>query len=247
MDNQASLPLLLKQLYLSSINAHWEEVSLQAEKEKWDYGQYLTALASLELSERQQKRMARQIKTSDLPPGKSLDAFDFSASPSVHAPQITALATHTDWVKDASNVVIFGPSGVGKTHLACAIGYRLIEKGQKVFFTSTTTLVQKLQQARRDYQLTEDLKKLDRFDVLILDDIGYVKKDEAETSVLFELIAQRYENRSLLITANQPFKEWDQIFPDTIMAVAAIDRLVHHATIINITDDSYRRRQSAKI
>ena len=246
MGNQASLPLLLKKLYLSSIYAHWEEMSLQAEKEKWDYGQYLTELANLELAERQKKRIARQIKTSALPPGKSLDAFDFTASPSVHGPQITGLANQTDWVKEAQNVVIFGPSGVGKTHLACAIGYRLIEKGLKVFFTSTTALVQKLQQARRDYQLTESFKKLDRFDLLILDDIGYVKKDEAETSVLFELIAQRYESHSLMITANQPFKEWDQIFPDTIMAVAAIDRLVHHATIINITDDSYRRRQSNK-
>lgn len=115
-----------------------------------------------------------------------------------------------------------------------------------MFFTPTTTLVQKLQQARRDYKLNEYLNKLARFNVLILDDIGYVKKDEAETGVLFELIAQRYENHSLIITSNQPFKEWDQIFPDNIMAVAAIDRLVHHSTIINITDDSYRRKQSTQ-
>ena len=107
-------------------------------------------------------------------------------------------------------------------------------------------MVQKLQQARRDYKLPDYLAKLSRFDVLILDDIGYVKKDEAETSVLFELIAQRYENRSLMITSNQPFSEWGQIFPDNIMAVAAIDRLVHHATIINVTDQSYRRLESLK-
>lgn len=107
-------------------------------------------------------------------------------------------------------------------------------------------MVQKLQQARRDYKLPDYLAKLSRFDVLILDDIGYVKKDEAETSVLFELIAQRYENRSLIITSNQPFSEWGKIFPDNIMAVAAIDRLVHHATIINVTDQSYRRLESIK-
>lgn len=153
------------------------------------------------------------------------------------------MANNIDWVQQANNLMIFGPSGVGKTHLAAAIGCRLIEKGIRVLFTPTTVFVQKLQQARRDYKLADYLNKLARFNMLILDDIGYVKKDEAETSVLFELIAQRYESYSLIVTSNQPFKEWDQIFPDNIMAVAAIDRLVHHSTIINITDDSYRRKK----
>jgi DNA replication protein DnaC len=246
MHNQATLPLLLKQLNLSSMYLQWEEVSLQAEQEKWDYPQYLAALANRELAARQQKRIQRHIKEAFLPAGKTLDTFDFNASKSVNAAQITALANNTDWVKQAHNLVIFGPSGVGKTHLAAAIGCRLIENGIRAFFTSKTALVQKLQQARRDYKLTEYLNKLARFHLLILDDIGYVKKDEAETSVLFELIAQRYESHSLIITSNQPFKEWDQIFPDNIMAVAAIDRLIHHAKIINITDDSYRRKQSTE-
>ncbi|MBN9344201.1 MAG: AAA family ATPase [Caedibacter sp. 38-128] len=246
MHNQATLPLLLKQLHLSSMYSQWEEVSLQAQQEKWDYAEYLTVLANRELTSRQQKRIERHLKESALPFGKTLDTFDFEASKSVNAAQITALANTLDWVQQASNLMIFGPSGVGKTHLASAIGHRLIEKGARVFFTPTTTLVQKLQQARRDYKLTDSLNKLARFNVLILDDIGYVKKDEAETSVLFELIAQRYESHSLIITSNQPFKEWDQIFPDNIMAVAAIDRLVHHSTIINITDDSYRRKQSTQ-
>jgi DNA replication protein DnaC len=246
MHNQATLPLLLKQLHLSSMYRQWEEISLQAEQEKWAYPEYLTTLANCELASRQQKRIQRHIRESALPPAKTLDTFDFTVSKSVHAPQITALANTIDWVKQGNNLVIFGPSGVGKTHIASAIGYRLIEKGIRVLFTPTTTLVQKLQHVRRDYKLTEYLNKLARFNLLILDDIGYVKKDEAETSVLFELIAQRYESYSLIITSNQPFKEWDQIFPDNIMAVAAIDRLVHHSTIINITDDSYRRRQSAQ-
>ena len=246
MHNQASLPLLLRQLHLPCMYSQWEEVSLQAQQEKWDYAQYLTVLTNLELTSRQQKRVERRLKESALPSGKTLDTFDFKASPSVHAPQITALANTLDWVQQASNLMIFGPAGVGKSHIASAIGHRLIEKGARVFFTPTTTLVQKLQQARRDYKLNDYLNKLDRFNLLILDDIGYVKKDEAETSVLFELIAQRYESNSLIITSNQPFKEWDQIFPDNIMAIAAIDRLVHHSTIINITDDSYRRKQSTK-
>ena len=244
MHNQATLPLLLKQLHLSSMYAQWEEVSLQAAQEKWDYPQYLTILANRELASRQQKRIQRHLNESALPLGKTLDTFDFEASKSINAAQITALANNIDWVQQANNLMIFGPSGVGKTHLAAAIGCRLIEKGIRVLFTPTTVLVQKLQQARRDYKLADYLNKLARFNMLILDDIGYVKKDEAETSVLFELIAQRYESYSLIVTSNQTFKEWDQIFPDNIMAVAAIDRLVHHSTIINITDDSYRRKKS---
>ena len=246
MHNHATLPLVLKQLNLPCMRSHWEEVALEAEQSHWDYPDYLATLAKRELANRQQKRISRQIKESCLPVGKTLDTFDFKMGQSVNAAQITAVANNNDWVKRGSNIVIFGPSGVGKTHLASAIGYRLLEKGTRVFFMPTTAMVQKLQQARRDYKLPDYLAKLSRFDVLILDDIGYVKKDEAETSVLFELIAQRYENHSLVITSNQPFSEWGQIFPDNIMAVAAIDRLVHHSTIINVTDESYRRRQSIK-
>jgi len=247
MHNKETLPLLLKQLHLPCMYAHWEQISLQAEKERWEYPVYLATLANRELINRQQNRIERRIKESRLPPGKTLDSFDFTISQSVNAAQITALANNIDWINRAENLMIFGPSGVGKTHLVAAIGCRLIENGVRALFTPTTVLVQKLQQARRDYKLNDYLSKLAQFNLLILDDIGYVKKDEAETSVLFELIAQRYENRSIMITSNQSFKEWDQIFPDNIMAVAAIDRLVHHATIINITDKSYRQRQSTQL
>lgn len=239
-----TLPLLLKQLNLTNMYNQWEEIALQAENEKWEYSQYLAALANCELASRQQKRIEAYIRTSGLLPGKTLDTLNFSISKSINPAQITALANNVEWIKKGENLVIFGPSGVGKTHLASAISYRLIEQGVRTLFTSTTSLVQKLQQARRDYKLNDYLDKLNKFSLLILDDIGYVKKDEAETSVLFELIAQRYENRSLIITSNQTFKEWDQVFPDNIMTVAAIDRLVHHATIINITDESYRRHQA---
>lgn len=244
MHKQATLPLLLKQLNLPCMQSQWEEVAVEAEKSHWSYPDYLATLANREVAHRHQRRIARYIKEACLPVGKTLDTFNFEMGQSVNAAQITSVANSNEWVKQAENLVIFGPSGVGKTHLASAIGYRLIEKGVRVFFTPTTSIVQKLQQARRDYKLPDYLARLARIEVLILDDIGYVKKDEAETSVLFELIAQRYENRSLMITSNQPFSEWGQIFPDNIMAVAAIDRLVHHATIINVTDTSYRRRQS---
>ena len=173
-----------------------------------------------------------------------MDTYDFKEAPSVNAAQISALADNVSWVNDANNLMIFGPSGVGKTHLASAIAYQLIQHGARVLYTSTISLVQKLQAARAEYKLQDVINRLSRYPLLILDDFGYVKKDEAETNVLFELIAQRYETRSLLITSNQAFSEWDKIFPDNVMAVAAIDRLVHHATIISIQDESYRKKNA---
>lgn len=244
MSNTATLPLLLKQLGLPTMLAHFEEQSEVAQKKQATYPEYLMALSNMEAASRQQKRIARHIKESKLPPGKTLDSFDFKLAKSINAAQITALADNTSWIKQANNLVIFGPSGVGKSHLAAAIAYRLIEQGIRCLFFQATALVQKLQQARQAYRLPEVIAKLARMPLLILDDIGYVKKDDAETSVLFELIADRYESNSLLITSNQPFGEWDQIFPDNVMAVAAIDRLVHHATIINIEGQSFRKRNA---
>ncbi len=141
-----------------------------------------------------------------------------------------------------SNILMFGPPGGGKSHLAAAIGLALIENGWRVLFTRTTDLVQKLQVARRELQLESAIDKLNKYDLLILDDLAYVTKDQAETSVLFELISARYEYRSILITANQPFGEWNRVFPDPAMTLAAVDRLVHHATIFEMNVESYRRR-----
>ena len=141
---------------------------------------------------------------------------------------------------------MFGPPGGGKSHLASAIGLALIENGWRVLFTRTTDLVQKLQVARRELGLEAAINRLDRYHLLILDDLAYVAKDQAETSVLFELIGARYERRSMLITANQPFGEWGKIFPDPAMTLAAVDRLVHHATIFEMNVESYRRRAAVE-
>lgn len=246
MRDTATLPLLLKQLCLATMYKNWESFAKEAQEHHWTYPRYLAALSEQEVAARYNKRIQRYTKDSKLPAGKSLATFDFSVTKSINQAQIEALAENISWIKNAENVVIFGPSGVGKSHLASAIGHAMIAQGIRTSFTSTTALVQKLQAAKNEYKLPEALNKLSRFPLLILDDIGYVKKDEHETSVLFELIAHRYESESLIITANQPFSEWDAIFPDNMMAVAAIDRLIHHSVIINIKEQSYRKNQAEK-
>jgi len=142
--------------------------------------------------------------------------------------------------------LLFGPSGTGKSHLASAIGYGMVQRGKRVLFIKVTTLIQQLQQARQQLQLTQALARLEKYRLLILDDIGYVKPSESDASLLFELISYRYESGSLLITSNQPFSQWDAFFGDALITVAAIDRLVHHALIIEISGKSYRRTESER-
>ena len=162
--------------------------------------------------------------------------------PTISKAHLGALAEGDAWIEQGANLLLFGPPGTGKSHLISGIGHALIDRGWRALFTRTGDLVQRLQAARRDLRLPAELAKLDRFDLLVLDDISYVRRDQAETSVLFELIAERYERKSLAITANQPFSAWDSIFPDAAMTLAAVDRLVHHATILEMNVESYRRK-----
>lgn len=244
MANLASLPLLLKELKLSSIAQHWEALAQKALDEQWLPQTYLATLCEQEAAERYQKRLQRYTREAQLPPGKQLCQFDFSAIEGVNKNQITALAEQKRWVTQSENLLLFGASGVGKTHIACGIGYALIEQGIRVKFTTATRIVQTLQQAKEELSLAEVLTRMDKYAVLIIDDIGYVKKSSQETQVLFELIAHRYETGSLIITSNQPFSAWDQIFDDNMMTVAAIDRLVHHACILEVDGESYRKKAS---
>lgn len=244
MVQSATLPLMLKQLNLTSFARHWPALLESAERNGWDGARYLSALCEQELADRYSRRMARYRKDSLLPAGKSLASFDFTELAESTRVQIQALAATSDWTGQARNVLLFGASGVGKTHLAAAIGHALTERNVRVRYANTTALVQQLQLAREQLRLEDALHKLDKYPLLILDDFGYVKKSQQETQVLFELIAHRYERASLIITSNQAFADWDQIFPDPMMTVAAVDRLVHHASIIEIGADSYRRKQA---
>ena len=238
----ARVELLLNELRLPGVKAIWPKIAAQSDKEGWPAARFLAALAEHEAADRTRRRIERHMVEARLPAGKTLAAFDFESTPMVSKAQVMALAAGDVWLKAGANLLLFGPPGGGKNHLAAAIGLAIVENGWRVLFQRTTDLVQRLQTARRELALEAYIAKLDRYDLLILDDIAYVSKDRDETSVLFELIAARYERRSLLITANQPFGEWGRVFPDQAMTLAAIDRLVHHATILEMNVESYRRK-----
>jgi DNA replication protein DnaC len=238
------LTLLLNELRLPAVKHLWPQFAERSDKEGWRAARLLMALAEHEIAERDRRRIERHLGEAKLLPGKTLENYDFEAVPMISKAQVSALCAGDGWLEKGANLLLFGPPGGGKSHLASAIGLALVEKGWRVLFTRTSELVQKMQRARRDLVLEALIQSLDRYHLVILDDLVYVAKDQAETSVLFELISTRYERRSLLITANQPFGEWGKIFQDPAMTLAAVDRLVHHATIFEMNVESYRRREA---
>src|SRR5712691_8818422 len=238
----ARIELLLSDLRLPAIKLMWTRLAEQSDKEGWPAALFLELLAQHEITHRGPSRIDRHLADARLPVGKTLATFEFEAVPMVSKAQVMALTSGDSWLDKGANLLLFGPPGGGKSHLAAAIGLALVENGWRVLFMRTSDLVQRLQIARRELVLESALAKLDKYHLLILDDIVYVSKDQAETSVLFELIGSRYERRSMLITANQPFGEWGKVFPDQAMTLAAIDRLVHHSTIFEMNVQSYRRR-----
>ena len=238
----ARIELLLSDLRLPAIKLMWAKLAEQSDKEGWPAARFLAALAEHEIADRGRRRIERHLAEARLPVGKTLASFDFEVVPMVSKAQVMALTAGDSWLEKGANLLLFGPPGAGKSHLAAAIGLALIENGWRALFMRTSDLVQRLQVARRELALESTLAKLDKYHLLILDDIAYVSKDQAETSVLFELIGSRYERRSMLITANQPFGAWSKVFPDQAMTLAAIDRLVHHSTILEMNVESYRRR-----
>ena len=241
-----TIDVLLRELKLPTFLRHYQDHQERALAQGYGHIRYLSGLCEQEVADRYQKRVQRWTREAGLPAGKSFANLKLSELKPAVQQQVIALKDKTDWAHQAGNVLLIGPSGVGKSHIAAAIAYQLIEQNVRVKWCSAVALVQSLQQAKRDLDLMTAMTRLDKYQVLIVDDIGYVKKTDAETHVLFEFIAHRYESGSLIITSNQPFSHWDQIFPDTMMTVAAIDRIIHHATIIEIEGESYRKKQSLK-
>lgn len=206
----------------------------------------LVDIFELERQDRDKRRVDRLRHASKLPPGKTFDTFQQEPLPKILAGKLRELA-RGDFLKRAVNVLAFGLPGTGKSHAACAIGHALVEAGRSVLFTPTFKLVQELLVAKRDFQLPRALRKLDSFELLILDDLGYVQQAPEEIEVLFTLLAERYERRSLLITSNLVFSQWERIFKNPMTTAAAIDRLVHHCVILEFDLPSYRTQKSGAL
>lgn len=235
----------LKTLHLPTMRRSYEEIAGQARSESWGYENYLLQLLNLECEVRWQNRIARNLRASKLPPSKTFENFDKKRLPIKVANHLNVLIDGS-FLSRSENILAFGNPGSGKTHLLCAIGHELIVKGKQVLFIPCSTLVQDLLIAKRELELTKKLKKLSRFDAVIIDDIGYVQQSREEMEVLFTFLADRYEQVSLMITSNLPFSKWEQIFKDPMTTAAAIDRLVHHSIIFELNVDSYRMEQARK-
>jgi len=229
----------LKELRLSTIAKNYVEVSDRARREVATYEQYLSELMEDECSERNIKRIERWLKASRIPQQKNMESFDLKRLPAKSRQQVKTLITGS-FVDNTENVIIFGNPGSGKTHLLCGIGHEIIRSGRKVYFTICSMLVQVLLKAKQQLKLPQMLRKLSKFDALIIDDIGYVQQSREEMEVLFTLLAERYEKGSILISSNLPFSKWESIFKDPMVTAAAIDRLVHHSVILELNVPSYR-------
>lgn len=245
MSAHGALAGPLRSLLLTTMAGEHEDVMARAEAENWGYRRFLGYLVENEVNERLRRRVERQLKESGLPSGKTLEALDEKKLPDKVRRQLPTLLSG-ELVRRGDNLLCFGLPGRGKSHLVAALGREWIQQHQlKVLFTPTFKLVTQLVAAKRDLKLPGALAKLERFDVVILDDIGYVQQSRDEMEVLFTFLAERYEKKSVVITSNLVFSQWDQIFKDPMTTMAAIDRLVHHSTILEFNGDSHRA-QSAK-
>ena len=247
MTQYESLRLHCKALRLPTIREVAEDTIARAERESWSFDAFLLHLLEQELEGRHRRRIERLRKASHLPSGKTLDRLDESRLP-LRVRRMLPRLSSGQFVDRAENILFFGLPGTGKTHLAAAIGHALVETGRSVLFIPTYKLVGRLLRAKRDYELDYKLRQLDRIQVVILDDIGYVQQSREEMEVLFTFLAERYERRSVMITSNLVFSEWDQIFKDPLTTAAAIDRVVHHSTIIEFGKEvsSLRAEEAAK-
>ena len=244
-DIAAELQAYLKELYLSTVRKSYAETASRALGESLSYEQYLLALVEEECTVRRNKRTERFLRQSKIPLEKGIDTFILKRLPSKAVHQVNTLLEGS-FIDYKENVLIFGNPGSGKTHLLCAAGQEIIRRGKKVYFASCSMLVQELLFAKRQLQLPRMLKRLSKFEALIIDDIGYVEQGREEMEVLFTLFAERYERGSIMLSSNLPFSKWENIFKDPIVTAAAIDRLIHHSVIVELNVPSYRMAEAKR-
>ena len=234
----------LRELKLPAFALHWSRVADQAQRNRGTHADYLADLAHLEVNGRRERRIARRIKEARFPILKTLDAFDFAAQPELDKDAVLELAS-CDFVDDRANAVLLGGVGTGKTHLAIALGMACCQQGRRVRFL-TAELTTALVEAKAADRLSRKLEHFARFELVILDELGYVPFDRIGADLLFSFVTRVYERRSLLVTTNLPFGRWSEVFHDATAAAAVIDRIVHHATVLQTGGDSYRLKEARR-
>ncbi|HLZ57088.1 MAG TPA: IS21-like element helper ATPase IstB [Ktedonosporobacter sp.] len=245
INREGELRSLLEELKLDSFATSFADLALRAAKENLSHEAYLFELAKQEKEQRVARRTARLLRQSGLPAGKTFLTFEMECLPPALQLQLERLKSGA-FLEGAVNVIAVGRPGVGKSHALAAIGQDLCLSGHPVFWSSTAALVQRLLAAKRDLRLPQELAKLDKFSCVILDDIGYVQHNRDEMEVLFTFLAQRYERKSVLLTTNLVFSQWDRIFKDPMTTMAAIDRVIHHSVILDMMDvESYRAKEAS--
>lgn len=235
----------LKELHLPSVRNTYAALAEKGGEEGLGYEEYLLELMRNECEERRQRRIQRWLRESQLPLEKNLASFEMKRLPkkAVHQAKVLLDGSFLD---QKENILAFGNPGSGKTHLLCAVGQELIQQGRRVYFSACSLLVQELLRGKTELRLDRMLKKLGKYEALILDDIGYVQHNRDEMEVFFTLLAQRYERGSVMITSNLPFSKWETIFKDPMTTAAAIDRLIHHSVILELNVPSYRVEAAKK-
>jgi DNA replication protein DnaC len=244
-DSVSKIKFILKELRMSGAKEALEDSLKQSKVEALSYEEFLLELLEIEVTNRKNNRILKGMKSSKLPLEKNRMSFDYDRLPRGLRQQVESLFSG-DFVDFKENILAFGNPGSGKTHLLCALAQHLIEEGRSVIFYNCNLLVQEMLLARRELRLPKLLKRLSRYEVLVLDDIGYVQQGKEETDVLFTLLSERYERGSMLISSNLPFSKWDKIFSDPMTTVAAIDRIVHHSIVLDLNLPSYRSEQAKK-
>jgi DNA replication protein DnaC len=243
--NHMLLKANLKQLRLPTIGAEFEKLARDAAEAQEGYDAYLLRLTELEVAARSSNALQARIKAAGFPVHKDFDTFDFSSIPSLNKQKVLELA-RGEWIDDHSNCCLLGSPGTGKTHVTIALGLAACRQGRRVRFFTAATLVTRLEEAQKQYQLDRFLSQLDKVHLLICDELGYLSFSRAGAELLFQVFADRYERASLLITSNLAFSDWGQVFQGERMTAALLDRLTHRCQIFEMNGESYRFRESVK-